>query len=315
MFGDVYSFDQHHDPAWEEQQAFWLRRIYFTFDYTLTPKLTTRLRIEANSDGKLEGRSLTPYVKDAYLRWTFYGRQQMTLGIEPSLSIEVVESVWGLRHIEKTPLDLYKWDSSRDTGLALTGPLNDAGTLGYGVQFGTEPSDYAEIERDKAFRAVARYQRPRGLTVEGMFTRLGHDSVASRTTAQLFAAYRTKTARAGFLYARQERDAVEGSTAPDLSLDIYSGFGVIDLKPQKFSVFGRVDRYDDPCPDCASIDYLPIDTSTKFTLVVAGAEYYLIPSVRFSPNVEWVNYSAPQQAGLATPRDDLVWRATFYWAW
>ena len=110
-----------------------------------------------------------------------------------------------------------------------------------------------------------------------MFTRLGHDKVASRTAAQLFAAYRTKTARGGFLYARQERDAVEGSTAPDLSLDIYSGFGVIDLKPQKFSVFGRVDRYDDPCPDCASIDYLPIDTSTKFTLVVAGAEYYLDP--------------------------------------
>jgi hypothetical protein len=148
-----------------------------------------------------------------------------------------------------------------------------------------------------------------------MFTRLGHDKVASRTAAQLFAAYRTKTARGGFLYARQERDAVEGSTAPDLSLDIYSGFGVIDLKPQKFSVFGRVDRYDDPCPDCASIDYLPIDTSTKFTLVVAGAEYYLIPSVRFSPNVEWVHYSAPADSAIATPKDDVVWRATFYWVW
>ena len=90
MFGDFYYFGQHHDPAWEGQQAFWFRRIYFTFDYTFTPKVTTRFRIEANSDGKLEGRSLTPYVKDAYLRWTFYGRQQMTLGIAPSLSFDVV---------------------------------------------------------------------------------------------------------------------------------------------------------------------------------------------------------------------------------
>ena len=148
-----------------------------------------------------------------------------------------------------------------------------------------------------------------------MFTRLGHDGAASRTTAQVFAAYRAKTARAGFLYSRQARQAPTGSTAPDLSLDVYSAFGVVDLKPRKFSAFARVDRYDDPCPDCAGIDYLPIDTTTTFTLFLAGVEYYLIPSVRFSPNVEWVNYSTPETAGVAAPKDDIVWRATFYWAW
>ena len=60
MFGDFYYFGQHHDPAWEGQQAFWFRRIYFTFDYTFTPKLTTRLRLEANSDGKLARRLPDP---------------------------------------------------------------------------------------------------------------------------------------------------------------------------------------------------------------------------------------------------------------
>ena len=315
MFGDFYYFSQSHDPAWEDQQAFWFRRVYFTFDYTFTPRLTTRFRLEANSDGKLEGGALTPYVKDAYLRWTYYGRQQLTLGIEPSLSFDVVESVWGLRHVEKTPLDLYRWDSSRDTGLTLGGPLNGAGTLTYGIQFGTEPSDYVEIDRDRAFRAAARYQRPQGLTVEGMFSRLGRDRVASRTTAQVFAAHRAKTARAGFLYSRQERQAVEGSTAPDLSLDIYSAFGVVDVRPRKLSAFARVDRYDDPCPDCSGIDYLPIDTSAKFTMFLAGAEYFLIPSVRFSPNVEWVTYGSPDKAGAVAPADDVVWRATFYWTW
>ena len=315
MFGDFYYFSQSHDPAWEGQQAFWFRRIYFTFDYTFSPKLTTRFRLEANSDGKLEGGSLTPYVKDAYLRWTYYGRQQLTLGIEPSLSIDFVESVWGLRHVEKTPLDLYRWDSSRDTGLTLGGPLNGAGTVSYGVQFGTEPSDYVDIDRDKAFRAAARYQGTEGLTVEGMFTWLGHDLAANRTTAQVFAAYRAKTARAGLLYAHQDRHAVGGSMEPDLRLDVYSGFGVVDLKPRTFSVFARLDRYDDPCPDCSDIAYLPIDTSAPFTLALAGVEYYIHPSVRFSPNVEWVAYSAPKTAGSATPKDDVVWRATFYWAW
>jgi hypothetical protein len=315
MFGDYYYFGQSHDPAWDGQQAFWFRRIYFTFDYRFTPKLTTRFRLEMNSDGRLEGGSLTPYVKDASLRWTYYGRQQMVVGIEPSLSIGFVESVWGLRHIEKTPLDLYRWDSSRDTGLTLAGPLNDAGTLSYGVQFGTEPSDYAEIERDKAVRAAVRYERSPGLTLEGMFVWLGHDMVANRAAAQVFAAYRSKTARAGFLYARQEREAAQGPAAEGLSLDVYSGFGVIDLKPQTLAAFARVDRYADACPDCSGIDYLPINASAAFTLLVAGVEYFIHPSVRFSPNVEWVTYSTPGNVKIAKPKDDVIWRATFYWTW
>jgi hypothetical protein len=117
------------------------------------------------------------------------------------------------------------------------------------------------------------------------------------------------------LYAHQDRHAVEGSMEPDLRLDVYSGFGVVDLKPRTFSIFARVDRYNDPCPDCSDIAYLPIDTSAPFTLALAGVEYYIHPSVRFSPNVEWVAYSAPKTAGSVTPKDDVVWRATFYWAW
>jgi hypothetical protein len=37
--------------------------------------------------------------------------------------------------------------------------------------------------------------------------------------------------------------------------------------------------------------------------------------VRFSPNVEWVSYGTPTKAGVATPKDDVVMRATFFWTW
>jgi len=72
MFGDFYYFSQDHDSTWENQQGFWFRRLYFTFDYTFTPNVSTRFRLEANSNGKLAGGSLTPYVKDAYLRLDFF---------------------------------------------------------------------------------------------------------------------------------------------------------------------------------------------------------------------------------------------------
>jgi hypothetical protein len=315
VFGDYYYFGQDHDAAWKGEDGLWFRRIYFTVDYGFTPGVTTRLRLEMNSNGKLEGGLLTPYVKDAWLNWTFSGRQQLILGMHPSVAIDHLESVWGMRHIEKTPLDLYKWDSSRDTGVSIAGPLNGAATLKYQFQVGNDSGNGSETDRFKAIRTALLYEGPTGLVLEGMYGFFAHDAHANRTTAQAVVAYRGKQARAAFQYATQHRDAKDGAQGPDLRLDIYSGFAVVDVKPRKVSLFARVDRYADPCPDCASIDYLPIDTSTRFTLVIAGAEYSLIPSVRFSPNVEWVHYSAPEQAGLATPSDDIVWRATFYWVW
>ena len=74
MFGDYYwYYDRHQDgisisdptPV-EGQHGLWFRRIYFTYDFTYNEKLTTRFRLEANSNGDFTGGDLTPYVKDAY---------------------------------------------------------------------------------------------------------------------------------------------------------------------------------------------------------------------------------------------------------
>ena len=315
IFGDYYWFPEHRLDQWEGQHGFWLRRIYFTYDHTFSPKVMTRLRLEMNSNGDLEGGDLTPYVKDAYLRWTFHGRQQVTLGIQPSLSFENVEAFWGLRHIEKTPLDLYRVDSSRDTGVTVSGPINESQTWKYAAQFGNESGNNAEVDEFKAVRISARYETTPGLMVEGMLARFERDRNADRTTAQIFAGYRTNRARAGLLYTVQKRRAADGVPAGEINLGIISGFGVVDLKPQRLSAFVRIDRYADPCPDCEDIDYLPIDPSAPFTLTLAGIEYYLLPSVRFSPNVEWVSYGTPAGANVASPRDDVVVRLTFYWHW
>jgi hypothetical protein len=320
MFGDYYYFSQEHDPAWEHQQGFWFRRIYFTLDYTFSPTLSTRFRLEVNSDGGLDGGPLTPFVKDAYLRWVFYRRQRLLLGIQPTQSIDAVQSVWSLRYIEKTPLEIYKWDSSRDNAIAIGGPMNPSTTLSYSLQFGNESGVNAETDRFKTVRATVRYQEhsyesPTGLIVEGLVARFARADHADRTMLQAFAGYTADRVRVGVHYTTQRRNAAAGTSAPALKLDLVSGFAVVQVKPQKWGAFARVDRSLDPCPDCAGIDYLPIDTGAPFTLLIAGAEYYLHPSVRFSPNVEWVAYSNPPAATTAKPRDDVVWRATFYWIW
>lgn len=314
VFGDYYSFPKSHLETWEGQNGLWLRRIYLTYDHTFSPTLMTRLRLEMNSNGKLQGGALEPYVKDAYLQWTFSGRQRLMAGIHPSLAFEFVENVWGLRHIEKTPIDLYRLDSSRETGLTISGPMNASGTLKYAAQVGNDSGINAETDKRKGYRLAARYETTPGFSVEGMFARSDRAGDADRTTGQIFGAFRGARGRAGAQYVRQTRRAADGSAAPDLELDIYSGFGVFDVQPEKASAFVRVDRYNDPCPDCAGIDYLPIDTTQPFTLTIAGIDYAVHRAVRISPNVEWVKYGS--RAGSTTsPADDLAARVTFFWSW
>jgi len=315
LFGDYYLFAANNNTKWEDQHGFWLRRAYLTYDHNLSPKFATRLRLEMNSNGKLAGGALTPYVKDAYLRWTFHGRQQVMVGIQPTLSFDFLESVWGLRHIERTPLDLYRWDSSRDFGVTVSGPLNPANTFKYSAQFGNESGSNAETDKFKALRVAARYETNPGFAVEGLFALFDRDKEADRTTAQVFAAYRARKARVGAQYSYQRRKAITGSTAQDLTLDIFSGFGVVDLKPNRFSMFVRVDRYDDACADCSGLDYLPMSAAAPFTMTMAGLEYYLLPTVRFSPNIQYVTYGTPESANIPKPKNELACRATFYWTW
>jgi hypothetical protein len=310
VFGDYYYFGDNHDPKYDEQHGFWIRRAYLTYDHTFSPKFFARFRYEVNSSGNLTSVALTPYIKDAYLRWTYTGNQQVWFGIFPTPTWEFLEGFWGLRHIEKTPADLYRTDSSRDFGFGMLGSLNQSQSLRYSYQFGNESSTNSEIDKNKANRFSLVYAKPTGFAVEGFYGHFARDGDTDRAIYQIFVGYRQPRYRAAFQYYRNTRNVPDGN---DLELDMYSGFGIFDIVRQKWSVFGRVDRFDDPNPDGAGIAYLPIDPRAKYTFSLIGVEYFLLPSVRFSPNVETVAYGNLRDG--TSIKTDLVWRATMYWVW
>jgi hypothetical protein len=310
MFGDYYYFGDDHDPRFDGQHGFWFRRIYLTYDHNLSPKFATRLRFEVNSSGNLTSVANTPYVKDAYLRYTYRGNHQAWVGIFPTPTFEFLEGFWGLRHIEKTPADLYRTDSSRDFGFGMLGSLNQSQSLRYSYQFGNESSTNSEIDKNKANRFSVVYAKPTGFAVEGFYGHFARDGDTDRAIYQIFAGYRQPRYRAAFQYYRNTRNVASGN---DLELDMYSGFGIFDIVRQKVSVFARVDRFDDPNPDGAGIAFLPIDPRAKYTFFLGGVEFFALPSVRFSPNVETVSYGKlPDGTSIKT---DVVWRATWYWVW
>ena len=169
-------------------------------DHTFSPKFFARFRFEVNSSGNLSSVALTPYIKDAYLRWTYTGNQQVWFGISPTPTWEFLEGFWGLRHIEKTPADLYRTDSSRDFGVGLQGPLNQSQSLRYSYQLGNKSSTNSEIDKNKANRFSVVYAKPTGFAVEGFYGHFARDGDTDRAIYQIFAGYRQPRYRAAFQY-------------------------------------------------------------------------------------------------------------------
>ena len=320
VFGDYYWFSQHHDPKWNGQQGFWLRRAYLTYDHRLSSAFSMRLRLEMNSNGDLEGGDLVPYVKDAYLTWAFTGRQLLRLGLQPSLTFDAEEQFWGLRHVEKTPADLYRIDSSRDFGLSVSGPVPLEG-LGYAAHFGNDSGNGSETDKYKVIRLLALYDRKPGLHAEAFYSYGRRPEGMDRKTAKGLVGFSGKAFRLGGQYLWQRRES--GTTGvPDDEIRIWSAFGVLDPLPEKLTLFARWDDvgarrgdgdFELGVPGVDGLDYLPISDGAPFQAWIFGLEWYLLPQVRIGPNVEWVRYgTAP--SGLEI-ENDVVPRITFYWTW
>ena len=211
----------------------------------------------------------------------------MLFGIVPTPSFEFVESVWGYRSVEKTPLDLLRWDSSRDTGVLAQGALG--GRTRYSVQVGNGSGVNGETDRAKAFRGSLRHEIVKGLTVEGYGDIQDRPGEAHWSTWQVFGAFVRPAGRVGAHYTQQRRHPAIGQR---LTLDLVSVFGARRLR-ERLWVFGRADHNYDPVPDGERIEYLPLSEVATNTLWIGGVDFELDRHVFFQPHVEIVDYGTP----------------------
>ena len=324
MFGDYYWYYRWHQDQISEtnptsvegQHGFWFRRLYFTYDYNYSEKFTTRFRLEMNSDGQFAGGDLVPYVKDAYLKWAYSGKQQVTLGIQPTLTFDWFDAFWGLRHIEKSPADLYRIDSSRDFGVAVNGPLPVQG-LAYAAQFGDESGSGSETDEGKIVRVESRFERPR-FVLEGLYSFASRGPDEDRRTAQGAAGFRNEAGRVGGQYLWQKRRLGPG---PDQTIAIWSGFAVWDVRPKKADLFLRADNVrghlgvvETGLPGADGIDYWLLSPAAPFTTWMFGGEWFVHPNIRLSPNLETARYTHdPDPVSFPGRKQDSIVRLTFFW--
>lgn len=303
-FGDYYYVAKNHDASLEDNNGFWLRRIYLTFDKPLNDALDARVRFEMNSAGDFKSASrLTPTIKDAWLRWKFAGKQEAYLGISPTPTFEKIEALWPYRALEKTPLDLQKMADTRDFGVALKGRLGGSERVDYHVMVGNGAGVAGEIDHGKRGSFAVGFSPSKRTSLQFTADYEARSLKGDVSTFQGIFGYSGPRGRLGFQYAHQSREG-----APDLGLDLFSAFTVLRATPG-VSLIARYDRMFDPNPEGASIAYLPFDPRAQSNFVLLGIDFKVLEEFSLIPNVEVIRYDRMEDG--SRPMTDVMPRLTF----
>jgi hypothetical protein len=229
------------------------------------------------------------------------------LGIADVPALALLESVWGYRFVEKTPLDLQKWASSRDFGITLQGNLDGQAKLKYHFMLGNGSGEKSEVNQGKKIMAAVSYYPVKNVILEAYADWADETGAADYYTYQGFAAYRTDRLIFGLQAAQQIR---QSPSTPDRTFTLVSTFLTYKTS-DKICLIGRVDRLFEPNTLAAKQSYLPFDSSAKSTLLIAALDYAPLNDVRVTPNVEVVMYDK-NEAGIK-PETDIVARFTFFY--
>lgn len=311
VFGDYYYVAASHRDEIVGRNGFWLRRVYFTYDHTLSKAFSLRLRLEMNSKGDFTSTGVhAPYMKDAFLRWSF-GRHALSFGMVGTPQIEFVEAFQGYRPIEKTPFDLYRWDSSRDLGLALSGKLGAGQRTSYALQLGNGSGTGSEVDRSKSVRGQLAHRFASGIALEAYADWQDRPDGRDVSTLEAFAGWQEARWRVS-LQAGQQRRRAAAADGGDLVLEFLSAFGAWQLTP-RVALAGRLDRNFDPVPGGETIDYMPFAETARSLFGYAGVDVTLAKTVHLIPNIEWTIYD--QAPDGTTPASDLVPRVTLFFTW
>ena len=299
-FGDLYHIVSHHTEDAEGATGAVLRRGYLTFNGTFSKTLFGRLRFEINQSGEFETYTFEVDFKDLYLGWDV-ARQRLLFGLSPTPTFDLLESIWGLRYMVRTPMDL-QGEPSRDTGISAKGPLNSAGTLSYramvgaGTNFGNESGD------GRRWMGALTWQPSSTWTLEGYLDYERLPGSVDHQTLQGFVAYQTDTLRWSLLYSHQDRQ-------DDPPLKLASAF-VVGRLGARTNAVARVDRLFEPSPRGDNIAYIPFDPTARATFMIAGVEFRINDHLRIAPNAYVTTYDRNDQG--VRPTTDFALRLALF---
>lgn len=313
VFGDLAWFASYHTVTgstadWENKTTFWIRRGYFTYDYTFNEHLSGRFQLEANSgdfdDNGGVADVMRPFVKQANLKWKPTD-QAISIGLISTPTWSLVESHWGYRAVEKSPLDLQGFGSAVDLGVGVDGSLL-SDKLGYSVMGGNGSGTRFEVNSNKKIYGALTVKPVKDLAIQAYGDYEIGTGNTDRYNLQGFVGFTREKWRAGALFAYR---LVQQAAGGNQTIKLISGHGAFRIVKRLWG-FARIDHLFDSNSNGNTIQYLPFETTADPTFAVAGVDLEVHKNVHLMPNVETVFYSSV--AG-ARPKTDIVPRLTFAW--
>ncbi len=289
MIPEYYFVGSHHSGGEDtggidDQNGFWLRRIYFGYNTKISAKFSARVRLEMNSSA-FSNDKLTPYVKNAHLKYKLGGGASLFAGIMEPPSFNKIEKIWGYRFIEKTAPDFFKLASSRDFGIALDGKSKSG--LVYTLMYGNYSSNKGEDNKGKGFYGRLGYET-KSLYVEANGH---HASDGSKDITYLAGFVGLKGVWGKFgagYYYRNESDEIGDSK----NTGILSVHGTAKLK-KGMEFFARYDHFlKEGLKDPGG--YVPVSTKGQIPrFLITGLIFKVHKQVTLSPNIKYVFYGTP----------------------
>lgn len=307
VFGDAYWVATNHDSTIEDMNGLWIRRVNLSWDQKFNDAFSGRLRLEAAHPGDFTTTATIPaFIKDAWLKWQSGGHSAL-IGVSPTPTLPLYEDTWGYRAVEKVPVELQGFASSRDGGLAVAGDFGENKIVGYHLMVGNGTAVGAETNTKKRGYGSVRFRPTSHIVLEAYGDYEDRIGSGDRVTYFGFGGYTSDRLRAGAQYAQQTRM----ETGEDVDLRIISGF-VAGSVSEKVWLFARADRNMDPNPQGESIQYIPFADTAANTFFVGGVDFIVAEGVSLIPNVEVIVYDEPELTGLPTPDTDVIARLTFH---
>jgi len=324
MFGDYFynvmrdtTIDDLSNSALSGQKdinGFQFRRIYFTYDYKISDKFSTRLRLESQTVVGVQNTLFLTFIKDAYLQWKeIFDGSSLIFGIQPPPTFTVSESIWGYRSLERTIMDLRKVASSRDFGISLKGKLVSSGKVNYWIMYGN--GSVFESEGDKFKRAYAHLDF---LPTDNFRITVYGDYRFKPKKTYSNVLYNNDALLTSLLLGYKEKNNFSLGLETFLqsnSNDVSSNSTVSNRNGLGISAFGSY-SFTETLAGILRYDYFDPNISGDFkgdsrNFFVAGMEIKLHDKVSIIPNLEFETYETPVNGLSIDP--SLTARLTFYY--
>lgn len=283
----------------KDLNGFLVRRVYFQHDADLSPKFSTRVRLEVDSksltsDGKLGAAVKAAYVqvKNVVPRGSFY------MGVLSTPIWEGSEDFWAYRSIEKTLADFRGIGSSADIGIQMKGWFDARKKIGYSAMIGNGPGQKPEDNRYKKFYLSLPTNLIEGLKLEPYVDYEPVAGMNDRATYKLFAGYEHKKMAVGGEILDRVNHSPSGNTEP-------FGYSIFARWKAKEDL-GAFARFDGWQPDTRAA--YRVDSQ----LWIAGLDWQPCKDVHIMPNLEGVQYRAKGGA-VAPSHPDMQVRVTLFW--